>query len=98
MFLLPKLESLFSIVAAFIIMQYEFENRTILEVSEKLTIASTNPQICYLIIEVSYINSLLIIKLIILGIKFEFLREISFASDIIAKSRKKIRLGQCILK
>lgn len=43
MSLSPKLESIFSIIAALGTIQYEFKKRTVLEVLEKLIIVATNP-------------------------------------------------------
>ena len=61
---------------------------------EKLVIIAMNPLMCYLIIEVSYIEPLLIIKLIFLGIEFKIFGEVSFASDGTAKPIGKIRPDQ----
>ena len=94
MSLSPKLESIFSIVATFGTMQYEFENRAVSEVPEKLVIAATNPLVCYLIVEVSYADLLLITKLIVLGIEFKVPGKTSFASDGKAKFGGKTRPGQ----
>lgn len=58
---------------------------------EKLIIVITNLLICYLIDKVSYINFLLITKLIIIGIEFKVYRKTSFASNNIAKLKRKIR-------
>lgn len=60
---------------------------------EKLIIVIKNLLICYLINEVSYINFLLITKLIVIGVEFKIYRKTSFASDNIAKLEKKIRFG-----
>lgn len=64
---------------------------------EKLVIASINPQVCYLIIEISYADPLLIIKLIVLGIEFKVFGGIKFASNSIAKP-EKTRPSQYVLK
>ena len=56
-----------------------------MEVLEKLVITATNPQVCYLIVEVDYANFFLVSKLIILAIKFEVPRETDFANDSPAK-------------
>ncbi len=56
---LPKIESIFSIVAALNKMEYEFKNGVMLEVPEKLVIATTNPLVYYLIVKVSYARLLL---------------------------------------
>ena len=98
MSLSPKLESIFSIIAALGTIQYEFKKRTVLEVLEKLIIVATNPLVWYLIVKVNYTDPLLIIKLIILGIEFKVPRETSFASDNTAKPEGKTRPGQRILK
>lgn len=49
MTLLPKIESIFSIVTIFDKIEYKFENRIVLEVLEKLVIIATNPLVYYLI-------------------------------------------------
>lgn len=71
MFLLPKMKSIYSIFAALDNMKYMFKNRIVLEISKKLIIAATNPLVGYLIVKVSYARSLLIIKLIFIGIEFD---------------------------
>lgn len=71
MSLSPKIDSIFSIVAAPNKMEYELENGAVLEVPRKLVIMIKNPLVCYLIIEVNYARRLLIIKLMIIGIEFE---------------------------
>lgn len=93
MFLLSKLETIFFIITTFGIMQYKFRNGAMLEVPKKLIIVATNSLVCYLIIKVSYINLILITKLIILGIKFKVLEGTSFASDGITKLKGKIKSG-----
>lgn len=90
----PKLESIFSIVAALDTMQYEFENGAVMEVPEKLVIAATNPLVCYLIVEVDYADPFLVSKLIVLGIKFEVPGETGFANDSPAKPGRQTRPGQ----
>lgn len=72
-------------------MQYKFKNEEVLEVSEKLLIAVTNPLVCYLIVEVSYAGLLLITKLIFIDIEFEVSREVSYTYDDSAKLEKEIR-------
>lgn len=69
-------------------MQYEFENRVVTKVLEKLIIAATNPLICYLIIEIDYVNPFLISKLIVLSIKFKVFGETSFANNSLAKHKR----------
>ncbi len=59
MFLLPKIESIFSIVAALDKIENKFKNGVVLEVPEKFVIAVTNLLVCYLIVEVSYAKLLL---------------------------------------
>lgn len=68
------------------------------KVPEKLVIAITNPLICYLIIEVDYINLFLVNKLIILGIEFEVLEETCFTNVSLVKLRRMTRSSQCIAK
>lgn len=70
----------------------------ILEVSENLAIMVLNILIYYLIIKVSYVGSLLIIKLMFISIGFEVLRKISCTYDGLVKPRKETRPSQCILK
>lgn len=77
-------------------MQYEFRNEAVLEMSEKLVIAETNPLACYLVVKINYADFLLIIKLIILGDEFKLFREISFDYDSTAKPRRKIKPSQCV--
>lgn len=72
-------------------MQNEFKNETVLKMSEKFVIIAINPLVCYLIVEVSYTNSLLITKLIILGIELKISKETGFAIDSIAKPIRKIK-------
>lgn len=71
MSLLPKIESIFSIVVVFDKMKYKFENRAVLEVPDKLVIVVTNLLICYIIVKVSYARLLLITKLMFISIEFE---------------------------
>lgn len=72
-------------------MQYKFENKGVLEVPKKFIIVATNPLICYLIIEVSYIKLLLIPKLMFIGIEFEISRKISCTYDGLIKPRRRIK-------
>ncbi len=81
MSLLPKMESIFSIVTALDKIEYEFKNGAVLEVPEKLLITATNPLICYFIVKVSYARPLLITKLMFIGIEFEVPREASCTYD-----------------
>lgn len=53
----------------------------ILKIPDKLVIVASNPLVCYLIVKVSYAKLLLINKPIIIGIKFEILRELSYIYD-----------------
>ena len=98
MSLLPKLESIFSKIAAPSTMQYEFENGVVTEVSEKLVIAAMNLLVYYLIIKVDYADPFLVSKLIVLGIKFEVFGEAGFANESRAKPGRQTRLGQCVLR
>lgn len=86
-----KIESIFFIVAVFDKMEYEFENKTVLEVPKKLIIVATNLLVCYLIVKVSYIKLLLITKLIFIGIEFEIFGEISCTYDGPTKPRRETR-------
>lgn len=72
-------------------MEYEFENKAVLEVLEKLVIAVTNLLMYYLIVKVSYTRSLLITKLMLIGIKFEVPGEASCTYDNPAKPEKETR-------
>lgn len=68
---MPKIKSIFSIVAAFDKMKYKFENRAVLEVPKKFVIVAINLLVFYLIVEMSYAKSLLITKLMFISIEFE---------------------------
>ena len=94
----PKLESIFSIVAAFDTMQYEFKNGAVIKVPEKLVIAVTNPLVCYLIVKVDYADLFLVSKLIVLGIKFEVPKKTGFANDSLANPGRQTRPGQRVPK
>lgn len=72
-------------------MEYEFENKVVLEVVEKLVITVTNLLICYLIVKVSYARPLVIIKLMFISIEFEIFRKPSWTYDSSAKARREIR-------
>lgn len=98
MSLLLKLESIFLIVAAFNIMQYKLKNKAIARVFKKFIIIITNLLISYLIFKVDYINLFLVSKLIIFNIKFEVLKETSFANNSLAKFEKQITLYQHVSK
>lgn len=74
-------------------MQYEFENRVVLEMSEKFMIAPTNILVYYLIINMSYIGLLLIINLMFIGIKFEIPGKAVYTYDNSIKPRQKTRLS-----
>ncbi len=91
MFLLPKMKSIFSIVATLDKIEYKFENGAVLEVPEKLVIAATNQLLCYLIVEVSYAKPLLITKLMFIGIEFEVSGEASCSYDGPAKPGRETR-------
>lgn len=88
MSLLPKFESIFSIVATLSMIQYKLENEIVTKVPEKLVIATIKPLVCYLIVKVDYVNLFLISKLMVLGIKFEVSKQICFANDSPAKPRR----------
>ncbi len=88
---LPKIESIFSIIAIFDKMEYEFKNGAVLEVPKKLVAAVTNPLICYLIVKVSYTRLLLITKLMFIGIEFEVSREASCSYNGPAKPGRETR-------
>lgn len=61
--------------------KYKFENKAMLKISEKLLIAMTNPLVCYLIVQISYIRPLIITKLIFISIEFEVPRKASYIYD-----------------
>lgn len=88
MFLISKLESIFSIIAALNTVQYEFKNGVVTEVPEELVIAVTNLLVYYLIVKVDYIEPFLVSKLIVLGIKFEVSGETSFGNNNLAKPER----------
>lgn len=86
--LISKIESVFFTITAFDKMEYEFKNGVILEVLKKFIIVTINLLIYYLIIEVSYVRSLLIIKLIFISIKkFEFPRKANFTYNYLTKPK-----------
>ena len=87
----PKLKSIFLIIAIFKKMQYKFKNKVVIEVLQKFIIVITNLLICNLIIKVSYIRSLLNIKLILIGLKLEILKNISYTYYNSIKPKRKIR-------
>ncbi len=60
MSLLPKMESIFSIIGAFDKIEYKFENGVVLEVPKKLVIVVTKLLLCYLIVKVSITRLLLL--------------------------------------
>lgn len=81
MFLLPKTESMFSIITALDKIEYEFKNRVVFEMPEKLVIVVTNPLVCYLIVKMIYARLLLIIMLMFISIKFEVPGEAIYTYD-----------------
>lgn len=85
MSLLPKIESIFFIITVFDKIEYEFEDGIVLKVPEKLVVVAIYPLVYYLIIELSNIRSLLITKLIFIGIEFEFPKKASCTYDSLAK-------------
>lgn len=60
---------------------------------KKLLITATNLLVYYLIIEVSYIELLVITKLMFIDIEFEIFREVSYTYDSSAKLEREIRLS-----
>lgn len=66
--------------------EYKFENKIVLKISEKLLIAMTNPLVCYLIVQISYTRLLIITKLIFISIEFEVPRKASYTYDDLANS------------
>lgn len=72
-------------------MYYKFENKAVFKVLEKLVIIVTNLLVCYLIVEISYVEPLLITKLIVLGVESKVFREASFASNGIVELTEKTR-------
>lgn len=72
-------------------MKYEFENKVVLEVSEKLIIVATDPLVYYLIANVSYAKPLHIIKLMFIDLKFEVLKEASYTYNGQAKPGREIK-------
>lgn len=73
-------------------MQYEFKNGIVLDLLKKFIIVVRNPLVCCLIIKVSYTELLLINKLILMDLKFEFPRKTNYIYDGLTKSKEKIRL------
>lgn len=96
MCLSPKLKSIFSIVAVLATIQYEFKNKAVAEIPEKLEIAATNPLVWYLIVKIDYGNLFVVNKLIVFGIKFEVSGETNFVNDSPAKPRRQTRPCQCV--
>lgn len=90
-FLFHKIQSIFFIIAFLNIMQYKFENRAILDIPEKLVIAVTNPLVCYLIVEVSYVKPLLITKPIFIGIIYKVFKKTSCIYDGFFKLERQTR-------
>lgn len=72
-------------------MQYKFENKTMLKISEKLVIVTTNLIIYYLILKLSYTELLLIIKLMFIDIKFKIFKKIGCTYKGLIKSGKKTK-------
>ena len=70
----------------------------VLEVLEKSAIIAINLLVYYSIVKLDYINYLLIIMLIVLGIKFEVFGEITCANNSIAKRKGISKLGQFVAK
>lgn len=91
MFLLPKIESIFSIVTTLNKIEYKFVNGVVLEMLKKLIITATNLLICNLIIKVSYARLLLITKLIFISIEFEVSGKTSCIYDGPAKLGRETR-------
>lgn len=89
--LLPKIESIFSIITILTKIQYKFENGTVLKVSKKLIIVAINPLVYYLIIIVSFIGLLLITKLMFISIEFKITRDRNYTYNDLIKLEKEIR-------
>lgn len=66
-------------------MKYKFKNGAVLKMLEKLVIVAIDPLVCYLIVIVSYVKSLLIIKLIFINIEFKVFKEDSYTYDSLVK-------------
>lgn len=88
----PKLDFLFSIIGTLSKMEYKFKNRVVLELPKKFIIVMTNPLAYYLIIKVGYTKRLLINKLILIYLKFEFSQKTNYIYDDSTKPKEKIRL------
>lgn len=73
-------------------MQFEFENKVILKILEKLIIEIINLLIYYLIIEINNIKLLLITKFIILDIKYKISKNTNIIKNNIVKFEKKLKL------
>lgn len=77
-------------------MQFEFEYGIISEMPKKLVIIATNLIICYLIIKISNNKSVLITRLISLGIRYQiFFNTNSFDNSLI-KLKREIIYSKCI--
>lgn len=93
MFLLFRMVSTFSIIATLYKIEYKFKNGVMLEIPKKLISAVINLLVCFLIVEVSYARSLLITKLMFIGIEFEILKEASCTYNDLSKLGKEIKLS-----
>ena len=71
--------------------QYKFQNGTLLKILKKLIIMAINPLVCYLIKNMNYVKLWLIIKLMFIAIEFEIIVKASCTYDGTAKPRRKIR-------
>lgn len=87
------MESIFSIVTVLGKIQYEFENRAVLGMLEKLVIAAMNLLVRYLIVKKSYVGLLPITKWIFIGIEFEIHDDIFCTYNGFAKPGQKTRSG-----
>lgn len=86
------------IIHTFKIMQFEFKNKVILKMLEKLIIIIINLIIYYLIIKTNNAKFLLIIKLIILDIEYKISKNRNIINNNIAKLDKKKKFYQHISK
>lgn len=88
----------FSVIAVFDKIPFELKNKTALKMSKILVIKAINLLFYYMIMKVSYLNHLIIIKLIVLNIKFEIFKETDFGNDSTTKPQRSIKSGQCVLR
>lgn len=89
MFLFSQFKSILFIIHIFKIMQFEFKNKVLLKMLEKLIIVIINLIIYHLIIKTNNAKFLLIIKFIILDIEYQVSKNRNIINNNMAKLDKK---------